>query len=770
MLRAARETYARIEGRAAPFYGLASALGVALPLLVGALTGRAAQGSVVALGAYLVAFTAPSGPYGARARALATTVAVVSLGATFGGLLVGRPWPAVAVVPVVVALGVAVPWIGPTAGLSVLLTAVRPPADSLLYNGFLELLGGLLVSALFLAAWPVRRLRPLREALAEVANAVAVTLDAVAQDIGAGDDAALRAVDLTDPDLAAVALKPDWREQRRAASSALIAARRTYALYRADRAGDERPTQPERLIEALARILHETVTLRAQIEALGRAASPPAGQRGWELDVRVAITALAARLRLLAGAVADTRPTPLGSTDSAAVRRLAKQSERIWRAGQSGDGDVVAAALVGQVRRSIDRIAGTVESARRLASDDLRLGPRPPWQTSRDHRSRPWPARPEPPWAGWRRLERAARTRSPMFRQVTRVGLIVAVAMAIAAALRVPHGHWLTITVLLSLRGTYGETVARVVQRIAGTAIGAVLAAVLLALVTGQVAAALILFVCALLGFTLRSVNYGYWALFGTPLVMMLLDFSTPADWTAAGIRIGLTIAGGLLALLAARLLWPAGTAQLLPGRLARLLSAHAELARSAAAVVDGAADGLPRDRFTAAERATDEVADARDRLAHEPLPAPEQIALLRTSVRAAQQVRDHLIAVTRMSREDIDDTGPIAGILDRVADHLDEVAGAISAEEREPAAGDRVPALDLTDRLADLDDHLAALARRRRTELSDGAAADETTPLRRALLQAAGVRYTLRALRSDAESLGESALAVTAEAPKTAS
>ncbi|KAB2351023.1 FUSC family protein [Actinomadura rudentiformis] len=741
VLRGARKAYAKIEGRAAPFYGLASSLAMAVPLLVGALTDHAAQGSMIALGAFVVSLRAPEGPYGARARNLGAATIVVAIGATIGGHLSGHIWLAVAVIPPIVALGSAVGWIGPTAGLAVLLTAIRPRAEDVVFNGFLELLGGVLVSVLLLVPWPAFRLRPLRTALSEATEAVAEALDAVAQDVGAPDASVLNAVDLTNPDLAAVVHKPDWEQRRRAASRALTAARTTYGLYRG---GREEQTRPERLIEALARILHETVALRALVEAAGR--RPP--QREWEMEVHVAIAALAARLRLLAGATETTGQTPLGSVESAAIRRLGRQSEVIRRAGLAGDEDLVAAALIGQIRRSIDRLAANMESARRIVAGGLRMGLAPPR-----------PLGTTGPASLWDRAGTAVRTRSPSFRQVMRLSLAVAVAMALAAALQLPHGHWLTITVLLTMRDTYGDTVELVLQRVGGTAIGSAIAAVLLALAPGQVVASAVLFVFGLLAFTLRSVNFTYWALFGTPLAMMLMDFSVPSDWTAAGERIGLTIAGALLTVLASRLLWPTGYAERLPVQLGHLVSTHADLARAAAAVVQDEHERLPHDKVMAAELATEAITEARNRLGKEHVPDTERIARLQTTAEAAHRVRDHLIAVARMSREQEIESGPVPEILDRIADLLEETAATLDDPEPGPPDASE-PDRRLDEGFAALDTYLTKITRRRRAEVEAGVETDAFTPLRHALLQVSGARYTLRALRGDVTDLIDSGLA----------
>ncbi|MFI0486455.1 FUSC family protein [Actinomadura sp. 9N215] len=747
MFRRARGAYARVGGPAAPMYGVAAALAMAVPLFVGALTGHGAQGSMIALGAYLVALRTPEGPYGARARDLAVGVLVVTVGSTVGGLLAGHTWPSVIVVPPLIALGVAVPRIGPTAGLAVLLSAVRPPSADVVAIGLLELIGGLLTAGLLLAPWPARRLRPLRAALSEAADAVAEALDAVAQDVAAPDSTPLDAVDLTNPDLLAVTRLPDWEVKRRAASEALAAARTTYGLYRS---GGGDPTRPERLIDALGRVLHETVTLQAVVEAAKN--YPP--DRDWELETQTAISALAARLRLLSGAVATSGEAPLGREESAAVRRMGRAAEHIRRAGLAGDEDLVAVSLIGQVRRSIERIAGEVASTRRVVAGGLRFGfgaPRMPETLD-----------PLPVWA---RVRRAVRTRSPMFRQVARVFVIAVASMALAAALGLSHGHWMTITAMLSLRATYGETVEHVVQRVGGTAAGSVVAAVILTLAPDEPAVAVIIFCSALAGFTMRAVNYTYWALFGTPLAMMLLDFSTPADWLTAGERIVLTFAGALMTYLAVRLLWPAGHLERLPVQLGRLLGTHARLVRTTADVLAGEIVRLPNETITAADRSADAVAQTRTRLRQERLPDTELIAELGTAVDAAHRTRDHLIAVARLSREEAVDTGPIPEILDRLADELEEAAEELEDVENLDPKAAAMPAEELSEELADLDTHLSTLTRRRRAEIKSGATGDDFTPVQHALFQVSGTRYTIRELRRDTGTLIESAL-TSAEPP----
>lgn len=769
MLKRVRRTYASIGGRgseATPFYGLSAALAVTGPLLIGALSRHAAVGALIAMGAYLVAERVPEGPYSAQARNLGSAVILVAVGSAVGGLLSGHTWMSVLVVPPVVALGSAVDWIGSTAGLAVLLAAVRPPSD-VVWVGFLELIGGVLFCVIVLAPWPARRLRPLQDALADAADEVAGALDAVAQEVGSPDGDPLEDVQITNPDLAAVVHTVDWDDQRRAAAEALTEARGTYAMYRAGHAQSE-PTRPERLLDALSRILHETVALRALIEA--EQGQPPDRNREWELEAHVAIAALAARLRLLSGAIRTAGESPLGAPlgdlDSAAIRRLARQSDRIRHAGMSGDEDLVAVALIDQIDRAIDRIAGGVDSARRLVKAGLRLGFGPP-QLPTPH-----------PVSTWDRTLTAVRTRSPTFRQVMRVSLTAFVAMAISAVLKLHHGQWMVITAMLSLRGTYGETIDRVIERVIGTGAGSAVAAMLLAIAPGPVTVAVFVFVLALVAFAVRQITMTYWFAFGTPLGLMLLDFTNPSNWLAAAERIGLTLAGGVLTVLAVRLLWPTGYAERLPRQLRALLRMHADLVRATAEVVGRERERLPHEKIIAAEESAEDVAETRTQLGHERLPDDRRIRELRAAIAAAHRIRDHLIAVGRMTREQAVDAGPVPEILDRIADLLEESAAAMADPVPEPTTVEgRTTEERLDEEFSDLDEHLAAIARRRREEVKGGVAQDTFTPLRQTLLQVSGTRYALRSLRRDTDALVDNALkaALTAEpepspatAPKT--
>lgn len=700
-----RATYAESEGHAAPVFGVTTAVGVTAPLLVGLLTGHTAESVLAALGAFYVALAAPGGPYGARARALFVAVAVVTVFTWLGGLLSGHPWLAVAAVPAVATLASMLPWMGATATLCTVLAAIRPTTSPVIFDGFLEMAGGLWVSALLLAPWVTHRLRPLRMSLAEAANAVAAALDVLATP---GQD------------------EEEWTARRKQAYDAIRQGRVTYGLYRTG--GRDEQERPRRLLEAFRRTTDEAVALRAMLGAV-RAESPP---ERWERECRVAISSLAARLRLLAGAIEARGHRPLGGAGAVALDRFDRVTEEVRRDWLAERSDLLAPAYLLRARQAVVRMAGTVDRARQLVGEGLTLG-------------YDVPHLPERPTGGWTRLRESVATRSPGFRHAMRTGVAVATAMALATGLHLPRAHWLTITVLLSLRDSYGDTVKRVVKRVGGTAVGAIVAALALAVAPGEATLVALIFLGGIFGFTLQPANHAYWMMFGTPMIMLLVDFSNALHWSAAAWRIGLTLAGGLLALAAARALWPTGTYRLVPGQVTALLRAHARLVRAVAARFDGDADAPIRRRIEDAADAGAELDATVTRLGREPQPPEGLLSRLRETTSAARSVRDDLKTLATLTDEENLDAGPVGVILDRVADHLEAAADAPEPEE-----------FDLRGLLEEFDDHLSGLDRRRRDEMA-GVGSDAVTTLRRLLVRAASARHAVRSLVSDAERLAAS-------------
>ncbi|WP_433249692.1 FUSC family protein [Streptosporangium sp. CA-135522] len=671
-----------ISGRPAWGYGLLCALGICLPLLLGVRLGHVPQGAAMALGGYLTAFgDAPGLPYGERARKLLVAALMVTLGSGLGALIQPHPWPAAVVVGLVAMAGGYWPVISVSSVLAVALTYFAPSDMSVPVHMGITAAGGLLMTSFLVVLWPVRRLQPLRAAFEEAGTALADLLEAAGR------------APLSDE---------SWEALRRRGVTARDEAARAFSLYRVSEEDDR---ALERLLATLTRVFHETVALRV----LRAAAVREDMGVEWAGELDAATGALAGALR-----EAVTLGGPVALPEAlAAMGRFADRVEEIRRTAHTGGAPLPAAALLGQVRRCLDRIGMAVRSVAQQAVEGVEVGPR---------------------------LPRFGRLRKPVFstgRHPVRLGLAVTLAMALMLVTHEHYAKWFVVTVIVSLRPAYRDTVERVALRTIGTAVGAAAAAVVLAVAPGHLYLLLFIAVCAVPGFALRGASYGYWTVFATPLSLMLSDFSVPLGWGAAAVRMALTIAGGALALLFARLLWPRGQRVELTRRMADMLEEHAALVRS---LIDQDPDEV-RARVSAAANAADRFSGSLDRLDKEPGGgAPRR---LRDAVTAAQRLRDNALALFAVPPPS-EESGPTATVLDMVADRLENVAEAIRTERPE------APADDLDGVLDELGAHVDVLAARRLDEVAEGAA-DRMTGVRRGIMHAAAARPTLKGLSAEA-------------------
>ena len=169
-----------------------------------------------------------------------------------------------------------------------------------------------------------------------------------------------------------------------------------------------------------------------------------------------------------------------------------------------------------------------------------------------------------------------------------------------------------------------------------------------------------------------------------------------------------LTVAGGALALLFARLLWPRENRALLTGRIVDMLEKHAALVRS---LTDQGPDEV--------RAKVDSAADAADRLSRVPGPVGQGARGQRAAEtqgrgdggpEAAGQ-RAHAARGAAARRG----AGPTVTVLDMVADRLERVAEAVRAERPE------APPDDLDSVLDELGAHVDGLAARRMDEAGRG-------------------------------------------------
>ncbi|MGI5336184.1 FUSC family protein [Streptomyces sp. CA-181903] len=112
-------------------------------------------------------------------------------------------------------------------------------------------------------------------------------------------------------------------------------------------------------------------------------------------------------------------------------------------------------------------------------------------------------------------------------------------------------------SLLLTLRPTPEETRTKFAKRLVGNSLGGVAAALILLCDPGPYAVAALVGVSGAAAYAFRPADYVYWSLASPVLLLLLSDFDEPVPWYATAVRVALNLAGGCVALLATRLLWP---------------------------------------------------------------------------------------------------------------------------------------------------------------------------------------------------------------------
>jgi len=172
---------------------LRNTLAVVLPLGVGLATGYPEVGLGVGAGALDTMFSDQPGPYRQRMRRLLLTALVAGLAALLGFTIGGRLLPMLLATAafgfcggMLVVFGVDAARVGMTSMILLVIAAATPisSANALLASALITC-GGLLLAVLAVAAWPLQRYRPERQALAGVYAGLA----ALARQPGQDNDA-----------------------------------------------------------------------------------------------------------------------------------------------------------------------------------------------------------------------------------------------------------------------------------------------------------------------------------------------------------------------------------------------------------------------------------------------------------------------------------------------------------------------------------------------------------------------------------------------------
>ncbi len=240
-----------------------------------------------------------------------------------------------------------------------------------------------------------------------------------------------------------------------------------------------------------------------------------------------------------------------------------------------------ASLLASRYRSHLAAVAGQLRSMRQLVNDLAAEGVRGAWS---------------PPRPTWDRVDLdrvrealgvvrdAARRDGPARRHALRLAVAVPGASLLAAALGLPRGYWVALSVAFVLKPDYASLVHYGVGRVVGTAVGAAAAALVVGALHPDVGVTTALVaLCAGAAFSTWSASFTVSVTFVTALVLVLLAVATPDPWATALDRLLDVSLGGLIAWIAYRL-WPT------PAR-AGVVAAMADLADALSAYATGTLD-----------------------------------------------------------------------------------------------------------------------------------------------------------------------------------
>jgi uncharacterized membrane protein YccC len=579
-------------------------LAVALPLLIGGLTGAVVPAVAATLGAYFTGFADLSGPYRHRFKLGLALGAAAALSVLLGA--VAQPHPPLAVLLVAVwgflaglltALGPAGTRVGVT-GLIVLIVLGEQPQSlgRALLAAVAVFIGATLQTLLAIAPWPVRAYAPERAALAIAYRRLTEVDPTGAEPSGPAYPAILEAH---------AALRGLDPQRNRIVASLRI------------------------LLDEVERARGETVALavlHARLEDMGEAEA--AAEVKAVLDAAGAVAGLIAD-RLVAPAAKPGR-TPTARTDHIeAVEALAAGVAALRkRADGPGKGPLTrraaaarSAALAGQLRAA----RRVVDSADPELDDELLA----------EDMARPEGAEPMP--SGGRVFVMPAdepldvlranlRPSSAAFRHALRLAFTLAAVATALAAFGLPRGYWLLLTVAVAIRPDFSATVKQVVDRVAGTLLGMLVVSALLEWVVSETWQRMVL--VPVFYFFLRTVLSANFALGAAAMAgnaVLLADLLGAGAGTLVLERLIYTVAAGAIAL-AAYLAWPTWERSTARETLATSVDAARRYLRTAADP-DTAVTEVDAAR-SAARVALTNARDSAKRLSDEPGTPPALIDL----------------------------------------------------------------------------------------------------------------------------------------------
>ncbi len=273
---------------------------------------------------------------------------------------------------------------------------------------------------------------------------------------------------------------------------------------------------------------------------------------------------------------------------------------------------------------------------------------------------------------------------SLMLRHALRVAVVGGVDVLLMHRLHVSHGSWMAMTSIIVLQPHGSGTLRKTYQRVVGTIAGGVLAAILAALIHTQVGIIAVVTITSVLTLATFAVDYAWYTFFLTP-TFVLLSLPRPQDWHFAGVRMGTTVLGAMVALLAMRLLWPEKEEMQLGHLLGRGAAADAAYVRAMLRFWTVAKEQRPnadRELMAPARRrcglAINDAEEALDRLMQEPTfgrHSPNGKDIKTTSLTFVTYLRRFTRSVTTLEGVGMGDDSSAIQRVEAVANRLEAVS-----------------------------------------------------------------------------------------------
>jgi hypothetical protein len=176
-------------------------------------------------------------------------------------------------------------------------------------------------------------------------------------------------------------------------------------------------------------------------------------------------------------------------------------------------------------------------------------------------------------FAGWMRP--AAQLDPVLIRHSIRMAVFTMLAVALYEGINVPRGYWIAFTIMVVLQPDYGSTRQRALARIGGTVGGIVLAGGLLEFKLPLYAIDAVATMMAFLFAYFLKRRYWLAIFLITINLVLITETVSPVRKDFMVARIIATLVGGGLALLAARVFWPAWEGEKFPTLLAKAVRAN---------------------------------------------------------------------------------------------------------------------------------------------------------------------------------------------------